>query len=115
MSTADKLALIDDIFVRQPHMLAAVLVTKQLGVSLERVDSLLDILLNCHVAMYRARQDWPLVTEALQERQLTRFTATVHLVESLGHRWTSRRPPSGSRSMPRSHCLRWCGRGCTSG
>jgi hypothetical protein len=58
------------------------LVQKQSGVSLEKMDFLVDILLICFQAMKESGVTWPL-TEEEQERQMGRFVATVHFGDDL--------------------------------
>jgi hypothetical protein len=77
MDFSEKEALGDEVFRVQPHMLASVLAQKELGVSLEKIDFLLNILLVCFQAMKESGLTWITVTEEEQERQLKHHTAFV--------------------------------------
>jgi hypothetical protein len=52
------------------------LVQKQLGVTLEKMDFLVDIVLICFEAMKESGLTWPLITEDEQDRQMARFVGT---------------------------------------
>ena len=78
MDETQKEQLADQLFRAQPHVVASLLVQKQLGVSLEKMDFLVNILLICFQAMKESGMTWPLITEEEQERQMGRFVATVH-------------------------------------
>ncbi|MDB0544651.1 hypothetical protein LBW62_25795, partial [Ralstonia solanacearum] len=51
MTFEQKEKLCDEIFLAQPHMLSSVLVLPKLGVSMEKVDFALELLLVCFTAM----------------------------------------------------------------
>ena len=59
------------------------MVQKQLGVSLEKMDFLVQFLLICFQAMKESGLTWPLITEDEQERQMARFVATVQFHDDL--------------------------------
>jgi len=75
MDFGKKEALTDEVFRIQPHMLASVMVQKDFGVPLEKVDFLLHILLVCFQAMKESGLTWATVTEDEQERQFQRYLA----------------------------------------
>ena len=77
MDFGEKEALADEVSRVQPHMLASVVAQKELGVSLEKIDFLLDILLVCFQAMKESGLTWVTVTEDEQERQMQRYSAIV--------------------------------------
>jgi hypothetical protein len=77
MDETQKEELADQLSRAQPHVVASLLVQKQSGVSLQKMDFLVDILLICFQAMKESGVTWPL-TEEEQERQMGRFVATVH-------------------------------------
>jgi hypothetical protein len=77
MEFGEKEALADEVFRVQPHMLASVVAQKEFGVSLEKIDFLLDILLVCFQAMKESGLTWATVTEDEQERQMQRYSAIV--------------------------------------
>jgi hypothetical protein len=83
MDETQKEQLADQLFRAQPHVVASLLVQKQLGVSLEKMDFLIEILLICFQAMNESGLTWPLITEDEQERQMGRFVATVHFGDDL--------------------------------
>jgi hypothetical protein len=83
MNLAQKEKLADDLFVAQPHMFGSFLVHKQMGVSLEKMEFLLEILFICFVSMKESGLAWPLITEDEQDRQLARYVATVKFGEGL--------------------------------
>jgi hypothetical protein len=82
MSQAE-LALTDEVFAKQPNLLASCLVQPRLGAAMESVDFLLHILLVCFQAMKESGGDWPLITEAEQDRQLARLPETVKFSEDI--------------------------------
>ena len=83
MDLTQKEQLADELFHAQPHVFASILVQQQLGVSLAKMDFLLDILLVCFQAMKESSLIWPLITEDEQERQMGRLAATVHFGDDL--------------------------------
>lgn len=83
MSDAHKIALADEVFERQPNLLASCLAQSRLGVTMESVEFLLHILFVCFQAMKESGGPWPLISEDEQERQLTRLPAVVRFSEDL--------------------------------
>ena len=83
MSMAQKEQVVDEIFREQPNMLGSFLVQKQMGVSFEKMEFLLEIMLICFQAMKESGLDWPLITEDEQDKQLARYVATVKFGEDL--------------------------------
>src|SRR5271168_3104509 len=81
MSLKDKEALAEEIHRRQPHMLASCLVQSRLGVEPAAVEFLLNILLVCYQSMKESGLQWPLITEAEQERQMQRWIGAVQFSE----------------------------------
>jgi hypothetical protein len=63
MNETQKEQLADQLFRAQPHVVASLLVRKQLGVSLEKMDFLIEILLICFQAMNESGLTWPLIAE----------------------------------------------------
>jgi hypothetical protein len=70
MSQPQKLRLVHEIYETQPNLLAACLCQQQLGVAPESVEFLLHLLFTCFEAMKESPFDWPMISEAEQERQL---------------------------------------------
>lgn len=83
MSMGQKEQLVDELFREQPNMLGSFLVQKQMGVSFEKMEFLLEILLICFQAMKKSGLTWPLITEDEQDKQLARYVATVKFGEGL--------------------------------
>ena len=83
MSMGQKEQILDELFREQPSMLGSFLVQKQMGVSFEKMEFLLDILLICFQAMKESGLTWPLITEDDQDKQLARYVATVKFGEDL--------------------------------
>ena len=84
MDMKQKEQLADELFRAQPHLLGSFLVQKQLGVSLEKMDFLIDLLLICFQAMKESGFAWPLITEDEMDRQMQRFIASVKFGDDLG-------------------------------
>lgn len=83
MSQLEKIALADEVFEKQPNLLASCLVQPRLGVAVESLEFLLNILLVCFQAMKESSHQWPLISEDEQERQLQRMTGSVKFSEEL--------------------------------
>jgi hypothetical protein len=81
MSAKEKEALTDEIYLRQPHLLASCLVQSRLGVDPSAVEFLLSILLVCYQSMKESGLQWPLITEDEQERQMQRWIGAVQFSE----------------------------------
>lgn len=83
MDLTQKERLADELFRAQPRVFASFMVQQKLGVSLAKMDFLLDILLICFQAMKDSRLIWPIITEDHQDRQMGRFVAIVHFGDDL--------------------------------
>ena len=83
MSPAEKITLADEVFEKQPNLLASCLVQQRLGVAADAVEFLLNILLVCFQAMKESGHAWPLISEDEQERQLARLSGAVKFSEDL--------------------------------
>jgi hypothetical protein len=75
MGRSQKEQLVDEIFRQQPAMLGSFLVQRQMGVCLEKMEFLLEILLVCFQAMKQSALPWPTITEDDQDRQMQDFLA----------------------------------------
>lgn len=84
LSMLQKEAMGDEIFRAQPNLLGSVLVLQRLGVSLLKIEFLLDILLICFQAMKESGHTWPMITLDQQDTQMQRLAATVKFGENLG-------------------------------
>jgi hypothetical protein len=83
MNLAQKEKIADEIFHAQPHMLGSVLVLQKFGVSMEKMEFAIELLIVCFVAMKESGLTWPVITEDDQELQLQLYTTTVGLGEDL--------------------------------
>ncbi len=90
MNRTDKEHLADELFRDQPNMFGAFLVQQQMGVSLEKMEFLLDILFICFQAMKESGLSWPLITEDEQDRQLGRYVAAVQFGDDLSEQLRDR-------------------------
>lgn len=75
--------LADELAQAQPHVFASFLVQEKLGVSLAKMEVLLDMLLICFQAMKQSGRTWPLITEDEQDRQMRRLVATIRFGDDL--------------------------------
>lgn len=83
MDITQQIALTDEIYIKQPNLLASCLVQARLGADENTVGFLLNILLVCYQAMLESGLDWPLISADEQERQLARTVAAVNFSENL--------------------------------
>lgn len=83
MSVKARERLADEIYLRQPHLLASVLVLHQFGVPLAQMEVVIHLLLVCHEAMKRSGKTWPLITEEDQDLCMTRLLARMQFTEGL--------------------------------
>lgn len=90
MNTQQKELLADEIFRVQPHLLGSVLVQQRLGVSLEKIEFLIDILFICFQAMKESGQTWPVISEDEMDRQMQRYVAVVKFGQGLSKKLQDR-------------------------
>jgi hypothetical protein len=83
MDLAQRVSLSDEIFIKQPNLLASCLVQPRLGVTMQSVEVLLNILLVCYQAMKESGLDWPVISEDDQERQMQRMVGAVKFSEEI--------------------------------
>ena len=83
MDMKQKEQLADELFRAQPNLLGSFLVQKQLGVSVEKMDFLVDLLFTCFQAMKESGLTWPVITEDELDRQMRRFVASVKFGDGL--------------------------------
>jgi len=83
MGLTQKAQLADELYRAQPHVLASFLVQNKLGVRLDKMEFLLELVLVCFEAMRESGLTWPLITEEEQDRQMTRLTASLRFGEDL--------------------------------
>ena len=61
----------------------SVLVLQRFGATLEQIEMVLNLLLVFYEAMKASGKDWPVISEDVQDRCLTRITARVRFIEGL--------------------------------
>jgi hypothetical protein len=83
MQITQKTAIIDEIHLKQPNLLASCVVQGRLGADEQTVEFLLNLLLTCYVAMRESDFEWPLISETGQERELGRTVGAVLFSEQL--------------------------------
>ena len=83
MDPPQKVRLADEIFARQPNLLASVLVLPRMGVSMVELEVPLHILFVTFQAMKRSGHAWPIVCEDVQDRCMQRLTARARFNEGL--------------------------------
>lgn len=105
MSMGQKEQVVDEMFREQPNMLGLFLVQKQMGVSFEKMEFLLEILLICFQAMKESGLTWPLITEDEQDKQLARYVATVKFGEDLSPSLTDLAMKQYIKSHPEQYLL----------
>jgi hypothetical protein len=84
MDMKQKEHLADELFRAQPNLFGSFLVQKQLGVSVEKMDFLPDLLFMCFQAMKESGLAWPLITEDELDRQMQCYIASVKFGDDLG-------------------------------
>ena len=81
MDAIQKERLADEVYLAQPNLLASFLVQRNFGVSLMKMEFLLEVLLICFQAMKESGHAWPLITEDDQDRQLAHLVAMIQSSE----------------------------------
>jgi len=75
--------LADEIHARQPNLFFSVLALQQFGATLEQMELVLNLLLVFYEAMKTSSKAWPVISEDVQERCLTRISGRVRFIEGL--------------------------------
>ena len=83
MSFQDRERLADEIHARQPNLFFSVLVLQRYGATLEQIEVVLNLLLVLYEAMKNSGGSWPVISEDVQERCLTRISGRVRFIEGL--------------------------------
>jgi hypothetical protein len=83
MGIEQKEALVNELFLTQPNLFGSALALQRMGVSLAKVEVVLDLLFICFQSMKQSGLRWPLITEADMDKQLGRYVATVRFGEDL--------------------------------
>jgi hypothetical protein len=83
MDIKEKERVCDTIHATQPNLLASVLVLRSFGISMPTIEIVLNILIVLHLAIVESGQVLATVTEDDQDRELSRYTASVKFTEGL--------------------------------
>lgn len=83
MNQPQKISLADEIFAKQPNMLASILALPRMGVVMVQLEVPLHILLVTFQAMKLSGHAWPIVTEDIQEKCMQRLTTRAGFNEGL--------------------------------
>ena len=83
MGLTERVQLADEVFARQPNLLASVLVLQRMGVSLPQMDAPIYVLLVAYQAMKTSGHSWPVISEDTQEACLQRLTGRVRFAAGL--------------------------------
>lgn len=86
MDAKQKEQLADELFHRQPNLFGSFLVQTKLGVSLEKMEFLLNLLFVCFQAMKESGLPWPLITEDDLDDQSKRFAAIATFGDDLSEK-----------------------------
>lgn len=84
MSHGEREQLADEIHLKQPNLLASVVVQYHMGASLPQTEALLTILLVAYQAMKMSGHHWPVISEDTQDICMQRLTGKVRFIEGLG-------------------------------
>ena len=83
MSFTQRERLADEVHTQQPNLFYSVLVLQRYGATLVQIEVVLNILLVFHEAMKISGSIWPVVSEGVQERCLSRISGRVRFIEGL--------------------------------
>ncbi len=75
--------LAEEIYAAQPNLFASVIVLQRYGATVEQIDVVLNLLLVFYKAMKVSGRNWPVISEDVQERCLTRISGRVRFIEGL--------------------------------
>ncbi len=77
MDRAQKEHLAESMLREQPALFSSVMVQRQMGVSFDKMDFLLNLILICFQAMQETGLKWPVISELDFEQQMTRYVANI--------------------------------------
>jgi len=83
MDVPAKTALIDEIFLKQPNLLASALAPKMLGVPGRKIDFLLDLLFVIFISMEKSTYIWPCISLSELDIHSGRISAMAKFSEGL--------------------------------
>ncbi len=75
--------LAEEVHEKQPNLFFSVLAQQRYGASLPQIEVLLNLLLLFYEEMERSGHQWPVISEDVQERCLSRVTGRVRFSEGL--------------------------------
>ena len=116
MDMPQKTVIIDEIYLKQPNLLASCVVQRKLGADDQTVELLLNLLLTCYVAMGESGFEWPLISETDQERELQRTVGAVLFSEQLTNptaanvaraQYVSAHPEQPLLALVMTECNQW--------
>lgn len=90
MGLKEKEQFANDIYLSQPNLLGSVIVLRQFGVSLEKIEFAILMLLVCFKAMKVSGLTWPLITEDDLDLQSQRYTAIIQFSQGLNENLRAR-------------------------
>ena len=85
MTLAQKEQLMDDMFRSQPTLLSTCIVQHKMGISFEKMEFLVEMILICFQTMQESGLTWPLIDQNQWERQLELLIANVKFTEGLSN------------------------------
>jgi hypothetical protein len=97
MSAAQKVRLADEIYIRQPNLLASILVLPRFGVSAVQLEVPIHVLLVTYQAIKRCGHTLPVISEDVQDACMQRLTATMRFTEGV--------PPALASQMITQLCV----------
>lgn len=85
LSHNQKEDICDDIYLKQPNLLASILVQSRMGSTFEEIEILLNILMTTHIALVESGIKLKVISEKVQEHQLQIYLSTVKFSENMNH------------------------------
>ena len=79
----DRERLAEKVHAQQPNLFFSVLALQRHGATLAQVEVVLNLLLVFHESMQISGRAWPVISEDVQERCLTRISGRVRFIEGL--------------------------------
>ena len=83
MNFAERERLAHEVHARQPNLFYSVLILQRYGATLVQIEVVLNVLLVFYEAMKNSGGNWPVVSEELQERCLTRVSERACFIAGL--------------------------------
>ena len=83
MTFQDRERLAEEVHTQQPNLFFSVLALQRYGATLLQIEVVLNLLLVFHEAMKISGSNWPVISEEVQERCLTRISGRVRFIEAL--------------------------------